>query len=118
MGGSGRLKIWNWWGRDVVSLHDLDMVAAVTSRRELHRLTVRLRLPKPCRDSVRRVEPDSWLGDLALGRPGRLTWREPDDADQTGGGWRPEEDLEESRRGATARSISPGGDRTTPLHRP
>ena len=118
MGGSGRLKIWSWWGRDVVSLHDLDMVAAVPSCRELHRLTVRLRLPKPRQDSVRRVQSDSWLGDLALGRPGRLIWRELDDVDQPGGGWRPEEDLDESRRGATAPSISPSGDRITPLHRP
>ncbi len=107
------MKIWRWWGRDVLSLHDLELVAAVTSRRELHELTVRLRLPKPKNDAGR-VRRDSELGALALDNPGRLVWRDTGDPD---GSWRGEEELAEARRRATALRVGQDGRLSVPLHR-
>jgi hypothetical protein len=114
-----RLKIWRWWGRDVASLCDLELVAAVSSRRELHALTTRLRLPKAGNDDISQVKPMSPEGQMALGRPGKLVWRGLGQLGPVGDGeWHYEEDLDGLRAASTFRRMGPGGHHATPLHRP
>ena len=118
MAGLLRLKIWTWSGRDVVSLSDIELVAAVASRKELHALTTRLRLPKAANDAIYQVKPASREGQLALDHPGRLVWRDITDHDAPDGGWRNEEDLDDLRASSSSLRVDPRGRPSTPLHRP
>ncbi len=118
MTGLTRLKIWTWFGRDVVSLCDIELVAAVASRKELHALSTRLRLPKAANDGVHQVKPTSPEGQMALDRPGRLVWRDITDHDAPNGDWRHEEDLDDLRAASRSLRVDSGGRLSPPLHKP
>jgi hypothetical protein len=106
-----RVKVWHWCGRDVVSLHDLEFMVALPSRKELHAATTRLRLPK-ARDAgaIDAGDPDH---ELAMQNQGRVFWRDPEVTST----WQSEDDIPQMRAEATALR-SHQGRMSLPLHRP
>ncbi len=103
-----RLKVWSWDGRDSVSLKDLEFVVACPARAEVHKHSVRLRLPKPISGQYTLVKESDDVFEVALEQPGRVYWRDT----ELGLEWRDEAELETVRRASTAWHTG------TPLHRP
>jgi hypothetical protein len=106
-----RMKVWRWFGRDPSSGFDLEFLVATTSKKDLHRVSVQLGLPKEADAYLVKASDPAF--DVAMERPGHGFWREPG-VDVL---WQDERALEEFRRTSGVRLLSAGQYRE-PLHRP
>ena len=108
-----RLKVCSWGGRDPESLDELWLVVAAGSRKELQQLSVRLSLPSP--QNARLLKQSDPAFDMALARPHRLFWSDPEQLPLGRSHepltWKPEEQLDTFRRAGPVRRP---GDRTKP----
>jgi hypothetical protein len=115
--GSGQpSKAWFWSGRDPSSLHDIVIVVAVGSRKEVQAASVRLGLPKP--EKLQPMAKSQPGYDLALAEPGHVFWMDADDFMlRPRPPWRREDELGAMRKRATARRHI-HGHRGVPIRRP
>ena len=100
-----RLKVWSWAGRDPESLDHLLLVVAAGSRKELQQVSVRLSLPTP--KNAHPVKKSDPAFDMAIARPHRLFWTDPENRPLGRSyeplTWRTEEQLETFRRSGVVR---------------
>ncbi|WP_147251535.1 hypothetical protein [Blastococcus sp. TBT05-19] len=107
----GKLSVWRWFGRDRVSLHDLEYLVAASSRHDWRETVLRMRLPDWKKAGT--VKGSDPCFAVAAAEPGRAFWRELGEGTE----WRDEAALEELRRTSTVRELS-AGRYSEPVHRP